>query len=192
MELLVLLFSYPYWFDCCLVLISWEFVLILVGDDWIVGTSVEREIHSVRIASQHAVSDLSDMMRRPYWLSRIPQLGFESISNDVVGVLSACCELFLELLVWESVWRWWWPHLELLIQHKLTRPIPWSQQAGLWASTIGIVGLAFNLRVTTLYPKNYEQLTMEGLRWMASADQPKSTKWAFNFPEEVFTRGNAL
>ena len=73
--------------------------------------------------------------------------------------------------------------------------------AGLWASAIGVVGLAFNLRAydfvsqelraaedaefETFYTKNI--LLNEGLRaWMASADQ------RLTFPEEVLPRGNAL
>jgi photosystem II P680 reaction center D2 protein len=76
--------------------------------------------------------------------------------------------------------------------------------AGLWASAIGVVGLAFNLRAydfvsqelraaedaefETFYTKNI--LLNEGLRaWMASADQPHER---LTFPEEVLPRGNAL
>ena len=75
---------------------------------------------------------------------------------------------------------------------------------GLWVSSIGIVGLAFNLRAydfvnqeiraasdpefETFYSKNI--LLNEGLRaWMAPVDQPGER---FVFPEEVLPRGNAL
>ncbi|MYA90297.1 MAG: photosystem II D2 protein (photosystem q(a) protein), partial [Synechococcus sp. SB0663_bin_10] len=75
---------------------------------------------------------------------------------------------------------------------------------GLWTSSIGIVGLALNLRAydfvsqeiraaedpefETFYTKNI--LLNEGLRaWMANADQPHER---FLFPEEVLPRGNAL
>ncbi|NCS83874.1 MAG: photosystem II D2 protein (photosystem q(a) protein), partial [Cyanobacteria bacterium] len=75
---------------------------------------------------------------------------------------------------------------------------------GLWMSSIGIVGLAFNLRAydfvsqelraaedpefETFYTKNI--LLNEGLRaWMAPQDQPHEK---FVFPEEVLPRGNAL
>jgi photosystem II P680 reaction center D2 protein len=76
--------------------------------------------------------------------------------------------------------------------------------AGLWTSSLGIVGLAFNLRAydfvsqelkaaedpefETFYTKNI--LLNEGIRaWMAAADQPHEN---FSFPEEVLPRGNAL
>ena len=75
---------------------------------------------------------------------------------------------------------------------------------GLWVSSIGIIGLALNLRAydfvsqeiraaedpefETFYTKNI--LLNEGLRaWMAPADQPHEQ---FVFPEEVLPRGNAL
>merc|ERR1739838_809897 len=75
---------------------------------------------------------------------------------------------------------------------------------GLWMSSIGIVGLAFNLRAydfvsqelraaedpefETFYTKNI--LLNEGIRaWMAAQDQPHEN---FVFPEEVLPRGNAL
>ena len=75
---------------------------------------------------------------------------------------------------------------------------------GLWMASIGIIGLAFNLRAydfvsqeiraaedasyETFYTKN--QLLNEGLRaWMMTIDQPHE-----NFPviEEILPRGNAL
>jgi photosystem II P680 reaction center D2 protein len=75
---------------------------------------------------------------------------------------------------------------------------------GLWASAIGIVGLALNLRAydfisqelraaedpefETFYTKNI--LLNEGIRlWMAAQDQPHEN---YIFPEEVLPRGNAL
>ena len=75
---------------------------------------------------------------------------------------------------------------------------------GLWTSSIGIIGLALNLRAydfvsqeirasedpefETFYTKNI--LLNEGLRaWMAPVDQPHEQ---FVFPEEVLPRGNAL
>jgi photosystem II P680 reaction center D2 protein len=75
---------------------------------------------------------------------------------------------------------------------------------GLWTSSIGIIGLALNLRAydfvsqevraaedpefETFYTKNI--LLNEGLRaWMAPVDQPHEN---FVFPEEVLPRGNAL
>ena len=75
---------------------------------------------------------------------------------------------------------------------------------GMWASSIGIVGLALNLRAydfvsqeiraaedpefETFYTKNI--LLNEGMRaWMSSIDQPHEN---FTFPEEVLPRGNAL
>ena len=75
---------------------------------------------------------------------------------------------------------------------------------GLWTASIGIIGLALNLRAydfvsqelraaedpefETFYTKNI--LLNEGLRnWMASVDQPHEN---FVFPEEVLPRGNAL
>jgi photosystem II P680 reaction center D2 protein len=75
---------------------------------------------------------------------------------------------------------------------------------GTWASSIGIVGLAFNLRAydfigqelkgfedpefETFYTKNI--LLNEGIRaWMAAQDQPHEQ---LVFPEEVLPRGNAL
>ena len=75
---------------------------------------------------------------------------------------------------------------------------------GMWTSSIGIVGLALNLRAydfvsqeiraaedpefETFYTKNI--LLNEGMRaWMASVDQPHEN---FVFPEEVLPRGNAL
>merc|ERR1712118_135968 len=76
--------------------------------------------------------------------------------------------------------------------------------AGMWTSSVGIIGLAFNLRAydfvsqeiraaedpefETFYTKN--NLLNEGIRaWMASQDQPHEN---FIFPEEVLPRGNAL
>ena len=75
---------------------------------------------------------------------------------------------------------------------------------GLWTSSIGIIGLALNLRAydfvsqeiraaedpefETFYTKNI--LLNEGLRaWLAPIDQPHEN---FVFPEEVLPRGNAL
>jgi photosystem II P680 reaction center D2 protein len=75
---------------------------------------------------------------------------------------------------------------------------------GLWFSSVGIVGLALNLRAydfvsqevraaedpefETFYTKNL--LLNEGIRaWMAPQDQPAER---FIFPEEVLPRGNAL
>jgi photosystem II P680 reaction center D2 protein len=75
---------------------------------------------------------------------------------------------------------------------------------GLWVSSIGIIGLALNLRAydfvsqeiraaedpewENFYTKNI--LLNEGLRaWMATADQPGEK---FVFPDEVLPRGNAL
>ncbi len=75
---------------------------------------------------------------------------------------------------------------------------------GLWMSSVGIVGLALNLRAydfvsqelraaedpefETFYTKNI--LLNEGIRaWMAPQDQPHEQ---FVFPEEVLPRGNAL
>ena len=74
---------------------------------------------------------------------------------------------------------------------------------GLWTASIGIIGLALNLRAydfvsqelraaedpefETFYTKNI--LLNEGLRnWMAPVDQPHES---FVFPEEVLPRGNA-
>jgi photosystem II P680 reaction center D2 protein len=76
--------------------------------------------------------------------------------------------------------------------------------AGLWASSLGLLGLAFNLRAydfvsqelkaaedpefETFYTKNI--LLNEGIRlWMAVQDQPQEN---FQFPEEVLPRGNSL
>ena len=76
--------------------------------------------------------------------------------------------------------------------------------AGMWTSSIGIIGLAFNLRAydfisqelkggedpefETFYTKNI--LLNEGIRlWMAVQDQPHEN---FQFPEEVLPRGNSL
>ena len=76
--------------------------------------------------------------------------------------------------------------------------------AAMWTSSIGIIGLAFNLRAydfitqelkaaedpefETFYTKNI--LLNEGIRlWMAVQDQPHEN---FLFPEEVLPRGNAL
>ena len=75
---------------------------------------------------------------------------------------------------------------------------------GFWTASIGVIGLALNLRAydfvsqeiraaedpefETFYTKNI--LLNEGLRnWMASTDQPHEN---FVFPEEVLPRGNAL
>ena len=61
--------------------------------------------------------------------------------------------------------------------------------AGLWASSIGVIGLALNLRARaaedaefeTFYTKNI--LLNEGMRgWMAPTDQPHER---LSFPEEV-------
>jgi photosystem II P680 reaction center D2 protein len=76
--------------------------------------------------------------------------------------------------------------------------------AGMWCSSVGIIGLAFNLRAydfisqelkaaedpefETFYTKNI--LLNEGIRlWMAVQDQPHEN---FQFPEEVMPRGNSL
>jgi len=76
--------------------------------------------------------------------------------------------------------------------------------AGMWTSSLGIIGLALNLRsydfvsqeiraaedpeFETFYTKN--NLLNEGIRaWMAAQDQPHEN---FVFPEEVLPRGNAL
>jgi photosystem II P680 reaction center D2 protein len=76
--------------------------------------------------------------------------------------------------------------------------------SGLWASSLGILGLALNLRAydfvsqelkaaedpefETFYTKNI--LLNEGIRlWMAVQDQPHEN---FQFPEEVLPRGNSL
>jgi photosystem II P680 reaction center D2 protein len=76
--------------------------------------------------------------------------------------------------------------------------------SGMWASSVGIIGLAFNLRsydfisqelkaaedpeYETFYTKNV--LLNEGIRlWMALEDQPHEN---FHFPEEVLPRGNSL
>jgi photosystem II P680 reaction center D2 protein len=73
-----------------------------------------------------------------------------------------------------------------------------------WTSSIGIIGLAFNLRAydfisqelkaaedpefETFYTKNI--LLNEGIRvWMAVQDQPHEN---FQFPEELLPRGNSL
>lgn len=75
---------------------------------------------------------------------------------------------------------------------------------GMWTSSIGIVGLAFNLRsydfisqelkaaedpeFETFYTKNI--LLNEGIRlWMSVQDQPHEN---YQFPEEVLPRGNSL
>jgi len=76
--------------------------------------------------------------------------------------------------------------------------------AGLWASSVGVVGLALNLRAydfvsqelraaedaefESFYTKNI--LLNEGVRgWLAPTDQPHER---LVFPEEVLPRGNAL
>ena len=76
--------------------------------------------------------------------------------------------------------------------------------AGLWASAIGVIGLALNLRAydfvsqelraaedpefETFYTKNI--LLNEVMRsWMAPVDPPHGR---LSFPEEVLPRGNAL
>ena len=76
--------------------------------------------------------------------------------------------------------------------------------SGLWASSIGVVGLALNLRAydfvsqelraaedaefESFYTKNI--LLNEGVRgWLAPGDQPHER---LIFPEEVLPRGNAL
>ena len=85
--------------------------------------------------------------------------------------------------------------------------------AGMWSTSIGIIGLAFNLRAydfisqelkaaedpefETFYTKNtwYKEYCFcvslnEGIRlWMAVQDQPHEN---FQFPEEVLPRGNSL
>jgi len=75
---------------------------------------------------------------------------------------------------------------------------------GLWMSSLGIIGLALNLRAydfvsqeirssedpefETFYTKNI--LLNEGIRsWMAAQDQPHEK---LTLPEEVLVRGNAL
>ena len=75
---------------------------------------------------------------------------------------------------------------------------------GLWMASIGMVGLAFNMRAydfvsqeiraasdssyETFYTKNI--LLNDGLRaWLATADQPGEN---FVLPDEVLPRGNAL
>jgi photosystem II P680 reaction center D2 protein len=76
--------------------------------------------------------------------------------------------------------------------------------AGMWTSSLGVIGLALNLRAydfisqelkaaedpefETFYTKNI--LLNEGIRaWMAAQDQPHEK---LVFPEEVLPRGNAL
>jgi photosystem II P680 reaction center D2 protein len=76
--------------------------------------------------------------------------------------------------------------------------------AGMWASSVGMIGLALNLRAydfvsqevraaldpefETFYTKN--NLLNEGIRvWMSMQDQPHER---FFFPEELLPRGNAL
>ena len=64
--------------------------------------------------------------------------------------------------------------------------------AGMWSSSVGIIGLAFNLAVfaefETFYTKNI--VLNEGIRlWMAVQDQPHEN---YQFPEEVLPRGNSL
>jgi photosystem II P680 reaction center D2 protein len=76
--------------------------------------------------------------------------------------------------------------------------------AGMWTSSLGLIGLAFNLRAydfisqelkaaedpefETFYTKNI--LLNEGIRsWMAVQDQPHEN---YQFPEEVLPRGNSL
>ena len=71
--------------------------------------------------------------------------------------------------------------------------------AGLWASAIGVVGLAFNLRAYDFVSQELRAAedaefetfyTKVGPRaWMAGADQPHER---LTFPEEVLPRGNAL
>jgi photosystem II P680 reaction center D2 protein len=75
---------------------------------------------------------------------------------------------------------------------------------GLWVSSIGMIGLAFNMRAydfvsqeiraaedpsyENFYTKNI--LLNDGLRaWMAPADQPHEN---YVWPEEILPRGNAL
>jgi photosystem II P680 reaction center D2 protein len=75
---------------------------------------------------------------------------------------------------------------------------------GLWMASIGMIGLAFNMRAydfvsqeiraaedvefETFYTKN--QLLSEGIRaWMSTADQPHEN---YVWPDEVLPRGNAL
>jgi len=87
-----------------------------------------------------------------------------------------------------------WLHFYLLFVPSL----------GIWASSIGIIGLAFNLRAydfisqelkaaedpefETFYTKNI--LLNEGIRvWIAVQDQPHEN---YQFPEEVLPRGNSL
>ena len=92
-------------------------------------------------------------------------------------------------------------HTRSLLLHLVEDGVPVT---GLWASAVGIVGLALNLRAydfvsqelraaedpefETFYTKNI--LLNEGIRlWMASQDQPHEN---YIFPEEVLPRGNAL
>eukprot|EP00974_Lingulodinium_polyedra_P037605 3607107-Lingulodinium_polyedra.AAC.1 len=89
-------------------------------------------------------------------------------------------------------------------QSEETYSMVTANLTGLWASAIGIVGLALNLRAydfvsqelraaedpefETFYTKNI--ILNEGIRlWMAAQDQPHEN---FIFPEEVLPRGNAL
>ena len=75
---------------------------------------------------------------------------------------------------------------------------------GMWTSSIGVVGLAFNLRAydfisqelkasedpeyETFYTKNI--ILNEGIRaWMSAQDQPQEN---LQFPDEVLPRGNSL
>jgi photosystem II P680 reaction center D2 protein len=74
---------------------------------------------------------------------------------------------------------------------------------GLWASSVGIVGLALNLRAYDFISQELRAaedpefetfytniLLNEGIRmWMAAQDQPHEN---YIFPEEVLPRGNAL
>jgi photosystem II P680 reaction center D2 protein len=73
---------------------------------------------------------------------------------------------------------------------------------GLWASSVGIVGLALNLRAYDFISQElaaedpefetfYTNILLnEGIRmWMAAQDQPHEN---YIFPEEVLPRGNAL
>ena len=75
---------------------------------------------------------------------------------------------------------------------------------GLWTSSIGIIGLALNLRLMISSPKKSEHQKTQSLKlstpknillnegldaWMAPVDQPHEQ---FVFPEEVLPRGNTL
>jgi photosystem II P680 reaction center D2 protein len=69
--------------------------------------------------------------------------------------------------------------------------------AGIWTSSIGIIGLAFNLRAYDFISQElkaaedpeFETFYTKIRLWMAVQDQPHEN---FQFPEEVFPRGNSL